>query len=285
MFSATHARGRVDDFRVAALAIIGSALVITAACGGQKEENNTQSTSNVSTPATTATPVAQTDTVNGKTIGDTVGAGEPVAPVNDDAVMAATIAYKKRDVHGLTQAGRQLLESGNAKEALRTATRAVALDQKSHDAYRLMARAHATLNMPNEALEEYRIALSLDPEDAWSMNNMGLLLVQQGHYEEALPPLARATQLSPRTAVFQNNLGVALEHTGHFVLAASAYRSALDSDSSYLKARVSLARVNGRKEESTTTSVDLATLAASFDHEVRTTFVSARPTNRDTLPR
>ena len=59
------------------------------------------------------------------------------------------------------------------------------------------------------------------------MNNMGLLMIQQGRNEEALEPLARAVQLDSTVAVFQNNLGIALEHTGRFVLATQAYKAAL----------------------------------------------------------
>ena len=43
----------------------------------------------------------------------------------------------------------------------------------------------------------YKKAIALSPEDAQTMNNLGLLRIQQGEYMAALYPLARATQLKP----------------------------------------------------------------------------------------
>jgi len=102
------------------------------------------------------------------------------------------------------------------------------------------------------------------------MNNTGLLLIQQGKNEEALGPLARAVQLDSTVAVFHNNLGFALEHTGRFVLATQAYKSAIAVDGGYTKAKLSLARVEGRKEDPSVTPVELMTLAEAFDREIRT---------------
>ena len=132
-----------------------------------------------------------------------------------------------------------------------------------------MGRVRSALNQPNEAIAAYRVALSHDPEDVWSMNNMGLVMIQQGRNEEALKPLARAVQLDSTVAVFQNNLGIALEHTGRFALATQAYKAALSVDAGYTKAKLSLARVEGRPEDPSLVTVELTTLAQSFDSEIR----------------
>ncbi len=67
------------------------------------------------------------------------------------------------------------------------------------------------------------------------MNNMALVLIQQGRFDEALPPLARAVQLDSSVAVFHNNLGIALERTGQYTMAAQSYRAALSVDSNLHK--------------------------------------------------
>jgi len=146
---------------------------------------------------------------------------------------------------------------------------ALALDSSSGEGYRLLGRVRTALTQPNEAIAAYRLALSRDPKDVWSMNNLGLILIQQGNFDEALGPLALAAQLDSSVATFQNNLGIALEHTGRFTLATQAFKSALAVDESYTKAKLSLARVEGRKEDPTVTSVELTTLAESFDREIR----------------
>ena len=161
------------------------------------------------------------------------------------------------------------LDQSRPKDALARVNAALALDTNSGEGYRLLGRVRSVLNEPNEAVAAYRLALSKDPKDVWSMNNMGLLMIQQGRNEEALGPLALAVQLDSTVAVFQNNLGIALEHTGRFTLATQAYKSALSIDDGYTKAKLSLARVEGRKEDPTLVPVELATLAESFDREIR----------------
>ena len=174
-----------------------------------------------------------------------------------------------KHVKTLLNLSRVHLDQNRPKDALVRVKEALVLDSTSGESYRLMGRVRSSLNQPNDAIAAYRLALSRDPNDVWSMNNMGLLLIQQGKNEEALGPLARATQLDSTVAVFQNNLGIALEHTGRFTLATQAYKSAIVVDGGYTKAKLSLARVEGRKEDPSVTPVELATLAESFDREIR----------------
>ena len=161
------------------------------------------------------------------------------------------------------------LDQGRPKDALGRVTMAMKIDSTSGEVYRLMGRVRSSLNEPNEAIAAYRVALLRDPMDVWSMNNLGLIMIQQGKNEEALGPLARAIQLDSTVAVFQNNLGIALEHTGRFALATEAYKAALAIDGGYTKAKLSLGRVEGRKEDLTLSPVELVTLAENFDREIR----------------
>jgi Tfp pilus assembly protein PilF len=188
-----------------------------------------------------------------------------------------------KHVKTLLNLARVHLDQGRAKDARDRVTAAMALDSTSGEVYRLLARTDAALNQPNEAISLYRMALSHDPEDVWSMNNMGLLLIQQGRHEDALAPLARAVQLDSTRAVFQNNLGIALEHTGHYALAAKAYQAAIAADAGYTKAKLSLARVEGRQEDPSVTPVELATLAESFDREIRGVQVGGPVTKPDSV--
>ena len=105
--------------------------------------------------------------------------------------------------------------------------------------------------------------------NAYEVGKKLVELCKQGKNEEALGPLARAVELDSTVAVFQNNLGIALEHTGRFVLATQAYKAALSVDAGYTKAKLSLARVEGRPEDPALVPVELATLAQTFDREIR----------------
>ncbi len=111
------------------------------------------------------------------------------------------------------------------------------------DAQRVRARALHSLGRVEEALAGYETALSIDANDAWSLNNMGLILIEQERFEEAQAPLFRACTADSTLAVCRNNLGVALERSGDFSGARDAYAEALVVDPEHAKAQVSLARV------------------------------------------
>ena len=174
-----------------------------------------------------------------------------------------------KHVKTLHNLARVNLEQGRARDARDRLIEALEIDSSSGETYRLMGRVRSAMNQPNEAIAAYRVALAKDPTDVWSMNNMGLVMIQQGKNEEALGPLARAVQLDSTVAVFQNNLGIALEHTGRFALATQAYKAAVAVDGGYSKAKLSLARVEGRVEDPSMVPVELATLAQTFDREIR----------------
>jgi len=174
-----------------------------------------------------------------------------------------------KHVKTLHNLARVNLEQGRARDARDRLIEALEIDSSSGETYRLMGRVRSAMNQPNEAIAAYRVALAKDPTDVWSMNNMGLVMIQQGKNEEALGPLARAVQLDSTVAVFQNNLGIALEHTGRFALATQAYKAAVAVDGGYTKAKLSLARVEGRVESPSMVPVELATLAQTFDREIR----------------
>jgi tetratricopeptide (TPR) repeat protein len=188
------------------------------------------------------------------------------------------LALDPTHVKSLVNLGRVLLEADRPREARSRIEQAIALDSGSSDAYRVLGRIEAGLGNVDEALAAYRTALALDPEDLWSMNNMGLLLIQRGRFDEALGPLARAVQLSEGNAVFENNLGIALERTGHYTAAAEAYRAALAADSGYEKARVSLARVEGRADAPGVDAVSVAQLGDAFAARVASWHVARAAT-------
>lgn len=179
------------------------------------------------------------------------------------------IALDPKHVKTLLNLSRVLLERGRASEALVRVMAALEIDPESAETHRMMGRVRSALGQSDAAIESYRVALSIDPNDVWSMNNMALALIHLERYEEALPPLARAVQLRPDAPVFQNNLGIALERSGHYGAAREAYRAALVADSSYGKASLSLARVEGRTDDPTVAPVEVGTLAASFEQELQ----------------
>ncbi len=180
-----------------------------------------------------------------------------------------SLALDSTHVKSYLNLSRVQIESSHPDSALLTLEQVLKIDETSGEAYRLQGRAHDALGESTAAVKSYHEALSLDPQDVWSMNNLGLSLIHQGAFEDALRPLSRAVELEPGVATFQNNLGMALERTGHFTAAADAYRSAVSIDSTFGKASINLQRVQSLKEDPNTPALDLKVLSQQFQQQVR----------------
>lgn len=158
--------------------------------------------------------------------------------------------------------GRTLLDLGRPGDVLAVLRPVLRDEDPPADALRVAGNAAWESGDRDRARRLYRAAIARDGSDAWSMNNLGLLLVRSGRYEEAVGPLARALELRPELDVVRNNLAVALERTGHPSLAAEHYRAA--AESGHPKAPVSLARVRERLPADGDTGLDLAARAHDF---------------------
>jgi Flp pilus assembly protein TadD len=184
-----------------------------------------------------------------------------------ERALETSLSLDPLHVKSLVNLGRVLVEVGRPEEAEGYLLTARELDP-SADVHRVLGRAHHEMGDLDGAIDDYRSALVVDGEDAWSMNNLGLALIQEGRYDEALGPLARATRIRDDVAVFQNNLGLALERTGHPGSALLAFRAAVELDGSYEKASISLERVSALPGVDESEPMDLETVARSFADEV-----------------
>lgn len=163
---------------------------------------------------------------------------------------------------------RVLLDANRPEEAMIRIDEAMAIDPQLGVIYRLQGRAFHQLGNRAEAEKAYRQAIRIDNQDAWSMNNMALLMIEQERFDEALAPLARAVELRGDIAIFHNNLGMVLERTGHFQAAEEAYELAVTLDGGYEKAALNLDRLSLVDKQPDPAPVDLAAAAQSFAEAV-----------------
>lgn len=186
--------------------------------------------------------------------------------VKSEQSFEAALRLDPAHMKSLVNVSRVLIEQKRYDAAIVKLTKAGEVDAESPTVPRLLARAHAAKGDFDQAVDAYHRAIALDGSDAWSMNNLGMLYLEHGFVEDALPYLAKAVQMKENVAAFHNNLGMALEHQGRFVAAATAYKGALDADPGYTKAQRNLVRVEAVKsgpEE----PFDLAALARGTDEE------------------
>lgn len=179
------------------------------------------------------------------------------------------LALDSTHVKSLLNSSRVFLELNETGRALERTSRALAIDPRNADALRLRGRALHNAGELESAIESYRSALVVDERDTWSMNNLALIHIELGRPAEAIGPLARAVELRRTAPVFHNNLGIALEQTGHFGAAREAFEAALEADSTYGKARVSLERVTPLATRPGAEELTLEDFAAQFELQVQ----------------
>jgi len=181
-----------------------------------------------------------------------------------------TITLDPHFVKGYFNQARVLLDLQRAPEALEMVGKGLAIDSSSADGWRLMARAQAAAGDDEGAMTTYRTLLVRDDSDVWGLNNLGVLLLDRGAFEEAMGPLSRAVQVRPTSPLFRNNLGMALERSGHMVAALRQYEEGVRHDSSFAKAVRNATRLTEAGVKSTgSEEVAVADLAERFRQVVK----------------
>ncbi len=165
---------------------------------------------------------------------------------------------------------RLLLDTKRAPEALELIAKGRGIDSTSPDGVRLKARAQSESGDIESAMTTYRDLLIRDDADTWGLNNLGVLWLDRGQFEDALGPLARAVQVKPTAPVFQNNFGMALERSGYRIAALRHYEEAVRDDSTFTKAVKNAERMRGIVTDSTgTDEVTVNDLAEAFRLKVK----------------
>jgi len=79
----------------------------------------------------------------------------------------------------------------------------------------------------DEAIEEYRQALRLHPDNVLVLSNLGVALAKQGHLAEAIEQFREILRTNPNNADAHYNVGIALAQQGHPEQAVQEYKEVL----------------------------------------------------------
>ena len=81
-----------------------------------------------------------------------------------------------------------------------------------------------------EAMEHYRKAIQNDPNNYEALNNLGIALGTQGQFDEAIENIHKAIQIKPNFSGALVSLGIALASRGQFDEAIGNFRQAIQID-------------------------------------------------------
>ncbi|VUZ83848.1 TPR domain-containing protein [Candidatus Methylomirabilis lanthanidiphila] len=159
------------------------------------------------------------------------------------AALQRAVQIQPADVDAWTNLGwlsSELKQSERAREAFR---RALALDPAYGRAHAGLAGLYAeTESNYDKALEEYRLALSAEPDNSGYLYDMGWVYYRKGMTDEALERLTQASLLSPDDPAGRAKIGWVRLRQKENQAAIEEFERALRAKPDYAFARFGLAR-------------------------------------------
>lgn len=115
------------------------------------------------------------------------------------------------------------------------------------EAYTFLGWTYSFMGRYEEAIEECRKAIKVDPEFGNPYNDIGAYLIEKGRYEEALPWLEKAVHAKRYDSYCfpHYNMGRIWEAKGDWLKAMECYQNALSANSDYTLAERALNRLKG----------------------------------------
>jgi tetratricopeptide (TPR) repeat protein len=141
---------------------------------------------------------------------------------------------------------------GDLAEAEAAYGHVLTLDPENAEALNNLGNLLRALKRPAEAVTRLRQALAARPEHPAILSNLGLALGDLRRFAEAAECHRRAVAIDPKLAAGHNNLGLALKELGLFAEAEESYRRALALNPDFAETLNNLGnvlRTQGRLEE------------------------------------
>lgn len=104
-----------------------------------------------------------------------------------------------------------------------------------------LAAIQLELNHLDDAEKHIHLALTVNPEDSFSLLVLGQIKFRREQYDDALDALSSAAKVDPQNAEIQNYLGLTLSQKGLRTSAETAFRKAIQLDPNYGGAHYNLA--------------------------------------------
>jgi tetratricopeptide (TPR) repeat protein len=132
---------------------------------------------------------------------------------------------------------------GRIDEAINEYQIALKLDPDYFSAHNNLGLAYFNQGRIDEAINEYQIVLKLDPEYFGALNNLGNAYAVQGRLAEAIKEYQTALKINPDFDEGYYNLGFAYESQGRTDEAIKEYQTALKLNPDYVDAHNNLGNI------------------------------------------
>ena len=142
----------------------------------------------------------------------------------------------------LLQQAAEHLRSGRPAEAIRICEELLQSASSAPDQaqlHHLLGFGWMAVGTPDEAEARFRRAIALDDSPKY-YNSLGVLLMEQGHLDDAISAYREALLRAPHYAAAHYNLGHAQRAKGEMEAAAESFRGAADSDPNHVNALAAL---------------------------------------------
>lgn len=100
-----------------------------------------------------------------------------------------------------------------------------------------------------EAVQAFKEASTLDPDNPFAFNYLGVAYMRMGRFRDAIDPFEKAVALRPTSATFQFNLARAYQLTKNFPKALEHYQNTVDLNPAQALAHLYLGKLYGREQE------------------------------------
>ena len=139
--------------------------------------------------------------------------------------------------------GNTLYEANRIPEAMDLFKQALRINPDNDAAYYNLGTALALTGRMSEAIDQYEKALRIKPNFAKAHNNLGNALLLTGRTSEAIDQYEQALRIRPNFAEAHGNLGAALGQMGRISEAIEQVKAALRINPNYIDARNNLTKL------------------------------------------
>ncbi len=109
--------------------------------------------------------------------------------------------------------------------------------------YRKLGKLNLAAKNYQQALETYKSAYEINPQNPEICTNLGLTLGQLGKYSQAIKYLEKAKKINPKIPQIYNNLGIIFIDKGKIPKAIENFKKAIEVDPEFYRAYTNLISV------------------------------------------